>query len=256
MHGQLWLVPSQDPRTPMRTMIFRPGGAGPFPLVVVNHGSLESAELREKSSHNLFDAASQWFVQHGYVVALPQRPGHGDTGGSYLESAGPCDRADFRKAGLATADSIQAAIDYLVTQPFVKRAGVIVVGHSAGGLGALALASRNPRNVKAVIAFAAVRGGRINGRANNNCAPERLVEAARNYGARARIPALAVYAGNDSFISAGLSRNFADAYRAAGGRLDYRLLGDFGRDGHWLFEQRDGVAIWGPVVEEFLKGVQ
>ncbi len=254
MHRQLWLVPSQDARTPMRALVFRPDGPGPFPLAVINHGSWESAELRAAFVQPEYEAAVQWFVARGYAVALPLRPGHGATGGPYLESSGPCERADFVKAGMATADSIEAALAFLSTQPFVKRGGTVIVGHSAGGWGALALASRNPRDVRAVIAFAAGRGGRVNGRPDNNCAPDRLVEAARAFGDSARLPVLAIYAENDSYVGPNLSRKIAVAFRIGGGHFDYRLLPSFGRDGHALFAQ--GVDLWGPMVDDFLKAAR
>lgn len=238
----------------MRTILFRPPGAGPFPLAIINHGSFESAELRAQFPQPRYDDAVQFFLRRGYAVALPQRPGHGETGGPYLESAGPCDKSDFRKAGLATADSIIAAIGYFTGQPFVKRTGVVVVGYSAGGWGALALASRHLREVSAVIAFAPVRGGRINDRPNNNCAPDRLVDSARAFGDRASVPVLAVVADNDTFISADLAQKIAVAFRMGGGKLDLRVLPSFGREGHALFER--GADVWTPVVDQFLKSVR
>src|SRR5262249_56462216 len=105
-----------------------------------------------------FDAMAQWFVRHGFAVAVPQRPGHGATGGEYREDQGGCDDADFARAGLGAADSIAAAVAYLRRQSFVRRTGVIVVGQSAGGWAALALASRAPAGVQAVVGFA--RGAR------------------------------------------------------------------------------------------------
>jgi dienelactone hydrolase len=256
---QLWLVPSQDRRVLMRTAIFRPSGAGPFPLVVINHGSIGSEAKRTELRQPVFQAASEWFVQRGYAVAVPQRPGHGETGGPYFESNsrdGGCASADYRASGLATADTIQAAIDFLVQQSFVKKTDVIVVGQSAGGWGSLALASRNPRNVKAIVNFAGGRGGRINDRANNNCAPEKLIDAARSYGASARIPVLSIYAENDTYFAPPISKRLHEAFRIAGGRVDFRLLPPFGLDGHTLLGARSGVELWAPIVEEFLTKVR
>jgi dienelactone hydrolase len=251
---QLWLVPSQDRSVLMRTTVFRPAGAGPFPLVVINHGSVQDADQRRKFVQPVFAAGAEFFVERGYAVVVPQRPGHGETGGPYFEGQGsPCEKADYLKSGLAVADSIEAAIAYMTRQPFVKRQGIVVVGQSAGGCGALALASRNPKDVAAIINFAGGRGGRIHNRPNNNCAPERLVEAAARFGATARIPVLSIYTENDSYFSAALSRQIADAYRKAGGNMDYRLLPAFGEDGHRLFGAREGAPVWGPLVDGFLK---
>jgi dienelactone hydrolase len=254
LHRQLWLIPSQQKQVLMRTMLVRPGGPGPFPLAIINHGSTESAELRARFVPPSYDTVTEWLVRRGYAVALPLRPGHGATGGPYLETNGNCEQADFRKSGLATADSIEAAIRFLTAQPFIRKAGVMVIGHSAGGWGALALAGRNVPAVSAVIVFAAGRGGRVNGRPNNNCAPGRLIEAARDFGAGARTPALSIEAENDTVIGADLAGRVASAYRGAGGKMDFRLLPAFGREGHALFEQ--GVDVWGPVVEGFLKNLR
>jgi dienelactone hydrolase len=250
---QLWLVPSQDTSVLMRTTVFRPTGAGPFPLVVINHGSVQNADQRRKFVQPVFGAAAEFFVQRGYVVVVPQRPGHGETGGPYFEGQGsPCENANYVASGRAVADSIEAAIGYMTRQPFVKREGVIVVGQSAGGWGALALASRNPKNVTAIVNFAGGRGGRVHNRPNNNCAPEKLIAAAGVFGSTARIPVLSIYTQNDSYFSAALSRQIADAYRKAGGRMDYRLLPAFGEDGHRLFGTRDGGPVWQPLVSELL----
>ncbi len=250
---QLWLLPSPDAGVLMRATLLRPDGPGPFRLAVINHSSTQSAEQRSKLPLPSFAAASDWFVQRGYAVLLPQRPGHGETGGRYLEDQRGCDNADYRNSGLATADSIQAAVDFMLKQPFVQKSGAVVVGQSAGGWGTLALASRNPRGVAAVISFAAGRGGRIDNKARSNCAPGRLVDAARRYGETARIPVLAIYAENDSFFEPALSKRLIEAFRLGGGRAEYRLLPAFEEEGHYLFERPGGVAMWGPVVEDFLK---
>ena len=44
------------------------------------------------------------------AAAQPERPGHGATGGKYLEDQGGCDEADYARSGRATADEITAAV--------------------------------------------------------------------------------------------------------------------------------------------------
>jgi dienelactone hydrolase len=251
---QSWLIPAQDRSTMMWTTVFRPPGAGPFPLAVINHGSTQNELRRAGYAAPQYTALTEWLVAHGYAVAVPQRPGHGKTGGTYYEDQGGCANADFRKAGLNTAASIAAVIDFMIHQPFIRKNGVIAIGQSAGGWGVMALASLNYPPVKAVIAFAPGRGGRIGGVTGRNCAPDRLVAAARQFGEKTRIPSLWIYAENDSYFPPELSKRLVEGFRMAGGRTDFQLLPPVGDDGHNLVHSREGAALWAPLLEKFLNG--
>jgi dienelactone hydrolase len=249
---QLWLIPFPEQNVSMRATVFRPPGPGPFPLVVINHGSADYFEFRENYLMPTFEAASSWFVQHGFAVVVPQRPGHGETGGSYLEGSGGCDDADFRKAGLAAAAGIRGAVDYMRAQPFIRKSGVLLVGHSAGAWGALALASRDGGLASGVINFAGGLGGHSYGVARRNCSPDRLVAVAAEFARTTRVPTLWIYTQNDSFFEPSLSKGMADAYRKAGGAIDYHLLPAFGEEGHYFVHSPDAVPIWAPLVERFI----
>jgi dienelactone hydrolase len=249
---QAWLLPIPGERLRMHAYVFRPPGAGPFRLAVINHGSIQAGDVREKYRMPDYPLATQWFLQRGYAVVLPQRPGHGETGGPYFEDQGMCEDPDYRQSGLRTADSIAAAIDDLRAQPFVQSSGVVVVGQSAGGWGAIALASRNLPSVAAVVNFAGGRGGRSDNRPNNNCAPDRLVTAAAEFGRTAHTPTLWFYSQNDSYFAPQLSGRMADAFRAAGGSVDYHLLPPSGSEGHLLITSRDAAALWSPILAKFL----
>ncbi|HUI94823.1 MAG TPA: alpha/beta fold hydrolase [Xanthobacteraceae bacterium] len=236
----------------MRTIVYRPPGPGPFPLLVMNHGTTQSAERRRALPAPAFETLSQWFVRRGFAVALPQRPGHGETGGVYREDQGGCDNADFAGAGRGAAESIAAAVAYLTAQRFIRRTGVVVAGHSAGGWAALAFASRAPAGLSAVIDFAGGLGGRAFDRPDNNCAPERLIAAAADFARTTRVQTVWIYSENDSYFPPRLSRAMAEAYRAAGGQVDYALLPPFGSDGHFTADTDGAETVWGPVVERFL----
>ena len=253
---QLWLIPSSEPGLGMRALVFRPPGEGPFPLAVINHGTIQSAARRLDLRAPAYAAAAEWFVERGYAVVVPQRPGHGETGGPYLENHGGCADPDYRQAGFGAARSIEAAIGYMTAQPFVRKTGIILVGQSGGGWGSLAIASRNPPAIRAVINFAGGRGGRAQDRPNNNCAPDRLVATAGLFGKTARIPTLWIYAENDSYFAPAISKRMADAYRAGGGRVEFHLLPAFGSEGHLLLASRDGLPIWSPIVVKFLAGLK
>ena len=165
---------------------------------------------------------------------------------------GKCSDAEFREAGLAVASIDKWVIDYMSTQSFINRNEVVIVGQSGGGWGAIALGSQNPEHVRAIIAFAAGRGGRLNGKPNNNCAPDQLVDAIAEFGRTARVPMLWIYTSNDSYFGPDLSKRMADAFRATGGNVKYHLLSDFGEDGHFFINSADAVQLWAPIVSEFL----
>jgi dienelactone hydrolase len=237
---ELWGIPSI---IPMLAYVIRPAGDGPFPLLVMNHGV--SLDPKERSYFPVieFRDAALWFAKQGYVIVVPVRPGYGATAieiperglfGLFFSGVGNCSDANFRDAGLAIASLDMWVIDYMSTQPFIKRDDVVVVGQSGGGWGAIALASQNPKSVRAMIGFESGRGGHLNGKPNNNCAPDLLVEAAAQFGRTARIPMLWIYTHNDSYFGPDLSMRLATAFRAAGGNVEYHLVADFGEDGHFL----------------------
>jgi len=255
---QLWGIPST---IPMLAYVIRPVGTGPFPLLVMNHGV--SLDPKERSYFPVieFRDAALWFAKQGYVVVAPVRPGYGASAieiperglfGLFFSGVGDCSDANFRDAGLAIASLDMWIIDYMSTQPFIKRDGVVVVGQSGGGWGAIALASQNPKSVRAMIGFEAGRGGHFNGKPNSNCAPDRLVEATAQFGRTARIPMLWIYVHNDSYFGPELSMRMASAFQDAGGKVEYHLLSDFREDGHFLIDHADAVPIWTPLVSEFL----
>lgn len=255
LNRQLWLIPTPQPDVMMRAYLFQTPGEGPFPLALVNHGTAQNASDRSRMPLPTYPALTDWLLAKGYAVLLPQRPGHGLTGGQYVEDQGPCGNAKFVASGKATADSIASAIDFMTAQPIIKKSKVLVIGNSAGAWGALALASRNPGNVAAVINFAGGRGGRNRGRANTNCSPERLVAAAGEFGTTARIPTLWLYAENDSYFPPDLSRRMVDAFQAAGGKADYHLLPAIPGDGHNLIQSTLSAGEWLGPAQRFLDRV-
>jgi dienelactone hydrolase len=250
---QQWLLPSPDSAVAAHAILFRPPGEGPFPLAIVAHATSQNVLRRAQMPQPEYRALAAWLVARGFAVLVPERPGHGATGGRYLEDQGGCDEADYAKAGRATADSIATALEFMRGQSFVRQDGVVIVGHSAGAWGALALAARNPQGVAAIIAFAPGRGGHANDLPNQVCAPHTLISAAAEFGKSARVPVTWLVAANDTYFSPALSRQIADAFRANGGRVDFRALAASGSEGHWLAETESGVKSAAPELARALK---
>lgn len=248
--AEQWLLPSPEKGYLMRARVFRPPGEGPFPLAVINHGSEQDPARRKRAQQAEFARLTDWFVRRGYLVVLPERPGHGG-GGRYLEDQGGCESADYVGSANGAADSIAAAVDFMKKQDFVQPSGTVVAGHSAGAFASLAYAARAPAGLRAVVNFSGGRGGRHLNRPLNNCAPDRLIAAAAQFGRTARVPTLWIYAENDSYFPPQLSAALAEAFRNAGGRADYVLLPPVGPEGHFVI-LGDG---WASQLQGFLSGM-
>jgi dienelactone hydrolase len=180
---------------PMFAYAVRPVGDGPFPLVIMNHGV--SLDQTQRSFFPLveFRDAAKWFARRGYLVVAPVGSGYGASAidipehgiyGPFFSKVGKCSNPNFRSPGLAVAQVDLWIIDYLAAEKRIVPKDVIVVGQSAGGWASIALSSLNPPTVKAIITFAAGRGGRVDGKPNNNCAPDKLVETAGEFGRTSR----------------------------------------------------------------------
>lgn len=249
MRRQAWRLPSADPLAPAHAVLFRPAGTGPFRLAVVAHASVENPIARAQMPLVEYRALATFLVARGFAVIVPQRPGHGATGGVYVESQSGCAEANYARAGNATADSIAAALDFMRAQPFVRKDGALVIGHSAGGWGALALAARNPKSVARIVVFSPGRGGHADNVPGKVCAEEKLIAAAGAFGRTARVPVTWLVARNDTYFSPALSRRMADAFRSDGARVDFRVLAASGKEGHWLAEQEGGDGVWGGLID-------
>lgn len=252
---QQWLLPSPALDTAVHAVLFRPPGDGPFPLAVIAHASTQNVLRRAQMPQPEYRPLSAWLVARGFAVLVPQRPGHGASGGRYLEDQRGCDEADYASAGRATADVIASASGFVRKQSFVRQDGMVIIGHSAGGWGALALASENPRDVAAVIAFAPGRGGHANDLPNQVCAPHTLVSVAAEFGKAARVPVTWLVANNDSYFSPAFSKQLADAFRKGGGKVEFRAMAASGSEGHWMAETEAGIKIAEPELDRVLQAL-
>jgi len=255
---EIWALPLIHPTL---AYVARPVGKGPFPLAVMNHGV--SLDARQRSFFPLveFRDAALWFARRGYLVVVPTGSGYGAAAldvperglyGVFYSKIGSCSNPNFRDAGMAVALLDKWIIDYMTEQKYVVPESAIVIGQSAGGWAAIALSGQNLPSVKALIVFAAGRGGRVGGKPNNNCAPDKLVEATAEFGRTARTPMLWIYIKNDTYFGPALSERMHNAYTAAGGKAEYHLMPPFGKEGHLFVDSPHAVPLWAPLVAGFL----
>jgi dienelactone hydrolase len=233
----------------LEAVLVRPTEPGKFPLALINHGAPREARDRPGMTPLNYVPHAMEFARRGFATLTVMRRNYGDSGGSYAESNGPCDNPNYVTSGIASTVDLRAAIAGIATRPYIDSSRVISIGQSAGGFATVALTADPPPGLVAGISFA---GGRGSPGPDKVCHEERLVEAFRTFGQRARLPMLWVYAENDHFFGPALAQRLREAFTAGGGKVEFVAAPAYGEDGHSLFSAA-GVALWTPFVDRFLK---
>src|SRR6202012_361755 len=85
------------------------------------------------------------------------------------------------------------------------------------------------------------------------CAADKLITAAEQFGARARLPVTWLVADNDSYFPPKFSQALADAFRRGGGKVTFAVLPAVGSEGHAMAETDDGVNMASHELDRALK---
>lgn len=232
---------------------FHPLGEGPFPLIILSHGTNSDPVIRHKIGRYRLVPQIREFLKRGFAVLVPIRRGHGSTGGTWVEHYGTsCTNPFYYEAGMETAKEIMAAIHYGSKLSYVQPDKILLVGQSAGGFGSLATASLNPPGAIGVVNFSGGHGGNPDTRPGMPCASERLVDTIRKFAKTIKIPVLWHYAENDLFFGPQVVRDMFAAFQEAGAAGRLVIQPSFGKDGHSLFGSRNGIPIWTPEFDRFI----
>ena len=232
----------------LEALLIRPTGSGPNPLALISHGAPRDGTTRPGMSANGLYRQGIEFARRGFAALIVMRRGYGTSGGEYAENSGPCANRDYLRTARTSAADLRAAVQAMKNRTEVTTNGFIAVGVSAGGFASIALTADPPQGLAAAISFAGGRGSRAD---NDVCDEDSLVGAFAALGKTSRIPTLWIYAQNDKFFGPALAHRMHAAFTGAGGRARLIDAAAFGEDGHSLFPR--GVAIWTPVVDEFLR---
>jgi dienelactone hydrolase len=228
----------------LETTIFKPPGPGPFPLVIMNHGKDQGDPHLQKRDR--FVVLSREFVKRGYAVMVPMRKGFSKSSGEYADYG--CNMTDN---GYLQADDLQSTLGYALRQSWVDNSRILVAGQSYGGLATLAFGTRKFPGVRGLINFAG--GLRTDG--GDGPWQAALINAFANYGSRSTIPSLWFYGQNDSYFNPDMAAKLYSAYVNAGGNAKLVAYGPFKNDAHGMIGSRDGVKIWWPETEKFLRQI-
>ncbi|MBW9104430.1 dienelactone hydrolase family protein [Paraburkholderia phenoliruptrix] len=244
LNQQIIRIPvDADGEITLQTTIYKPDGAGPFPMIVFNHGKIPGDPRMQERSDPL--PLAREFVRRGYVVVAPNRQGFGQSGGVYHQ-----DGCDVERNGMSQAADVAATVDYMSKQPYVDASHIVVAGTSHGGLATMAYGTEAARGVRALINFSGGLRQDACGDWQGN-----LTRAFGTYGDKTKVPSLWMYGDNDSVWNAPLIASMYAAYVAHGASAKMVDYGTYKNDAHRLVGDRDGVHVWWPAVEAFLARV-
>jgi len=232
-----------DPESPAMLVVtvLKPNGVGPFPLVIMNHGSSGDWQHdKEFRYHHTYSA--YYFLSRGYAVALPMMRGFGGSEGK--QNLQKCNQ---EAVGHSNAKDIAAVISYMSAQPYIDGSRVVVAGQSLGGWNTLAYGAQHSPNIKGLINFA---GGVIISSCSSTLSA--LTQGAAHYGAQTNIPSLWFYGDNDGKFPPEVWRAMYNSYTAAGGPAELVAYGRFMDDSHGMLGFPEGLRIWTPKVDDFL----
>lgn len=228
----------------LETTIFKPPGEGPFPLIIMNHGKALGSPRNQ--ARDRFVVISKEFVKRGYAVVIPMRKGFSKSTGDYADYG-----CDMTGHGLGQAEDLQSTLEYLTTQSWADKDRILVAGQSYGGLTAMAFGTHAFPGVKGLINFAGglkVHGGGCQWQSS-------LVKAFAEYGGKTSLPSIWFYGENDHHFNHELANKMYEAYTKAGGHAKLVAYGPFKSDAHGMVGSHDGVKVWWPETEKFLKEI-
>jgi carboxymethylenebutenolidase len=152
----------------LHALLFRPRGSGPFPAILLNHGSGRTPEELKRLGpyERNAEKLGPLFVRHGYVFLYLFRRGVGPSADQGISAVNLMNQ-EFASHGQEARNALQlgllegremidalAALGFLRALPEVSRNKVGVIGHSLGGSLTILMAEREA-DLRAVVVFSA-----------------------------------------------------------------------------------------------------
>jgi len=237
-------------------LLWHPDGRGPFPAVLVNHGSGRTPEELQRLGpyEAQADAFAPVFARHGYIILFLFREGVGlsaDVGKNAIDlmndeaaAHGQDARNDLQMKLLEGREmtDARAGLAFLRGLPDVDARRMAVVGHSFGGSLTVLMAEREPA-LRAAVLFSC--SGYSWDRSPE--LRERLLAAVR----RTSVPMFFIHAENDYSTNPGKVLTAELAQLGKPNRLRiYPPVGNSPEEGHDF--PLNSVPVWEPDVFAFL----
>lgn len=241
------------------THVYKPQGAGPFPLVIFSHGRAPLQADRDKLQSPVLVGHANYWLRKGVAVVAPVRPGYGETGGADRENSlarwngSTCTSdPDFTKVGRNASEVVALVHGWAIQQPWVRKDRILLEGQSVGGLTTVAASVLNLPGVIASVNFAGGAGGYPAVSPGKSCKPENLTKTYAGFGQLVKIPSLWLYAENDQFWGAEAPQRWHAAYSAGGSDTVLIQTGPLpDHDGHSLLAY--GGKLWSVPLDAFVR---
>jgi carboxymethylenebutenolidase len=240
----------------LHALLWRPQGRGPFPAILLNHGSGRTREELERLGpyEQQAEILGPVFARHGYLFLFLFRRGVGlsaDQGTSAIDLV----NSELVAHGQESRNTLQlrllehremsdalSGLAFLRALPEVDAHNVAVIGHSFGGSLTVLLAEREP-DLRAVVIFSAAGY-------SWELSPQLRVRLL-NALAHVRAPVFFIHAANDYSIQPGQALDARLQRLGKEHRLKiYPPIGHTAEDGHAF--PIIGVSIWEHDVFAFL----
>jgi dienelactone hydrolase len=228
-------------------IVKRADAEGRLPIALIVHGKPADLGNMEREHTDSVVRQARDLAARGWLAVAAMHRGFGQSDGPYPPGM-TCDPRALVQRLNSDADELAAVLSRVTQRPDADATRIIVIGVSAGGADAVALAARNPPGLLAVVS---VSGGlQI-----RNCPTwqDNLVAAEKAFGALAKMPQLWLYARNDSFFEPGLVERMRSAALDGGADIKLVMFNPMGSDGHDLFGMVLGRVAWLRELDAFLR---
>jgi len=233
-----------SPTWSLEAVVVRPDDVQRHPLAVFIDGT------PEVSPRPMLFVARE-LARRGWVTVAVVRPGWGKSEGS--EPPQKCENPAYEVHALLAAQTLRETIRAMDKEPYVDPSRAIAIGHSTGGVGAVALTADPPPNLVAAISFAGNNGSEyLNGKLDMVCNSAELVNTFAAFGRKSRVPMLWIYAENDHHMGPDLAQAYYAAFTKGGGNAVFEMAPPIGQDGHQLYSMSEAVPIWTAYLDKFL----
>ena len=250
--------------TDVVTHIYKPNTPGmtAFPVVIYSHGRPANPNPPNTVAlaRPIAPEDANWWLQKGFAVIAPVRPGYGETGAAdreYLnvvvQSRFCISEPTYDQPALYAREVVLAALAWAQEQSQLARGAVHGRIRNDSHCGHQSRGRDRITHGCAGISFAGGPGGSPTLSPRKPCKPEQVTALYGKFGKTARMPTLWLYAENDLFWGVDVPKQWFEAFNT--GASDATLVqmppvpGQ--EDGHTVMNT--GGPLWKPTVEAFLK---